>query len=306
MVAAGSFVALFAVVGFGIGIYGANHPASEAGASQNARPATPKHTAPTSTSSSSSASGSALDVLATLPVKGKSPSTGYARTTDFGAAWLDVDQNGCDTRNDILARDLSDVAKQGTCTVLSGTLADPYTGDVIAFARGGQSSSLVQIDHIVPLENAWVTGAQKLTKEQRERLANDPLNLIAVDAHSNEQKSSGDAATWLPARTSFRCEYVARQISVKAAYGLWVTQAEHDAMVRVLAGCSSQMAESSPFAPADSVTTPPSTPPTEAPTSDVYFANCAAVRAAGKAPLHAGEPGYSRKLDRDGDGIACE
>ncbi|WP_431220565.1 HNH endonuclease family protein [Leifsonia xyli] len=141
----------------------------------------------------------ALAVLGTLPVKGKAPATGYQRTADFGAAWLDVDRNGCDTRDDILSRDLTDVVRQGRCRVLSGTLDDAYTGELIHFVRGEKTSALVQIDHIVPLQNAWITGAQKLTQAQRVRLANDPLNLIAVDGRSNQQKSAGDAATWLPA-----------------------------------------------------------------------------------------------------------
>jgi hypothetical protein len=194
--------------------------------------------------------GTALATLATLPVKGRAPATGYQRTEDFGAAWLDVDRNGCDTRDDILARDLTGTMRQGRCRVLSGTLADPYTGRTIHFVRGQQTSALVQIDHVVALQNAWVTGAQQLSREQRVRLANDPLNLLAVDGAANQRKSNGDAATWLPADKSFRCEYVARQVSVKAAYGLWVTPAEHDAIARILSACPSQPAESSALPPA--------------------------------------------------------
>lgn len=203
---------------------------------------TPAQTAPPSPSP---AAGTALELLSSLPVKGRAPATGYQRTEDFGAAWLDVDRNGCDTRNDILSRDLTGTVRQGRCRVLSGTLEDAYTGRSIPFVRGEKTSALVQIDHIVPLQNAWVTGAQQLTREQRIRLANDPLNLIAVDGASNQRKSAGDAATWLPANKAFRCEYVARQISVKATYGLWVTPPEHDAMSRILSECPSQAAEPS-------------------------------------------------------------
>ncbi|MDR6969789.1 HNH endonuclease family protein [Leifsonia shinshuensis] len=220
---------------------------------EGAAPVTPSPgtTAPPTTAGADDGGRStALDVLAALPVKGKAPATGYQRTTDFGSAWLDVDRNGCDTRNDILSRDLTDTVRKGSCTVLSGTLADAYTGETIHFVRGQKTSSLVQIDHIVPLQNAWITGGQQLTQAQRVSLANDPLNLIAVDAHSNQQKSSGDAATWLPAAKGFRCEYVARQISVKATYGLWVTSAEKAAMTRVLSGCPGQPAESSQLAAA--------------------------------------------------------
>lgn len=193
------------------------------------------------------AAGTARTVLDTLPVKGRAPATGYARTQKFGAAWLDVDRNGCDTRDDILARDLTQVVRAGSCRVLRGTLDDHYTGRAIAFVRGAKTSALVQIDHIVPLLDAWETGAQKLTQQQRIQLANDPLNLLAVDGRSNQQKSAGDAATWLPANKSFRCEYVARQISVKSAYGLWVTRAERDAMARVLSSCPDQRVEPSAF-----------------------------------------------------------
>lgn len=175
--------------------------------------------------------------LAALPVKGKAPATGYDREARFGTAWLDVDHNGCDTRNDVLARDLTDIKRQGPCKVLRGTLVSPYTGERVDFVRGNRTSTLVQIDHVVALENAWRTGAQQLSQEQREALANDPVNLFAVDGHSNAQKRSGDAATWLPADTGFRCTYVAHQITVKTAYRLWVAPAERDAMERVLARC---------------------------------------------------------------------
>jgi hypothetical protein len=213
-------------------------------------PIAPSATAPSATAAPTSTPapatpGTALALLATLPVKGRAPATGYQRTEDFGAAWLDVDRNGCDTRNDILARDLTGTVRQGSCRVLSGTLADPYTGRSIAFVRGERTSALVQIDHVVPLQNAWVTGAQQLSAEERIRLANDPLNLLAVDGAANQRKSAGDAATWLPANTAFRCAYVARQVSVKAAYRLWVTPPEHDAIARILSACPAQPAERS-------------------------------------------------------------
>lgn len=252
-------------------------------------------TASTAPGGGDTPAASAADLLATLPVKGRAPATGYDRTGEFGPAWSDVDHNGCDTRNDILVRDLVDAVRRGPCTVLTGTLHDPYTGRTIAFVRGDKTSALVQIDHVVALQNAWVTGAQQLSDERRLQLANDPRNLMAAEGEANQQKGSGDAATWLPRNTSFRCEYVARQITVKAGYGLWVTQAEHDAMARVLARCPSQpVASAQPSPPAA-----PSSPLTA-------YASCAAARAAGHAPLHAGDPGYSRSLDGDGDGVACE
>ncbi|MFF4933329.1 HNH endonuclease family protein [Streptomyces griseofuscus] len=193
------------------------------------------------------AAGPALGALKTLPVKGRAPRTGYDRTGRFGPAWSDTTSapgghNSCDTRNDILIRDLRDVRfRPGShCTVASGTLPDPYTGRNIAFTRGPRTSLAVQIDHVVALSDAWQTGAQTLTQQQREALANDPLELVAASGPANTQKSDADAASWLPANKAFRCTYVARQIAVKAKYRLWITPAEHTAMARVLAACPDQ------------------------------------------------------------------
>ena len=181
-------------------------------------------------------------------MKGRAPKTGYDRVVVFGSSWMDIDDNGCDTRNDILARDLTEVSRSGECKVLSGTLVSAYSGATVNFVRGASTSAAVQIDHLVALSNAWQTGAQQISQAQREALANDPLNLQAVEGALNQQKSDSDAASWLPPLKSYRCEYVARQISVKAAYGLWVTQAEHDVMVDVLASCPGQVAYASGLA----------------------------------------------------------
>ena len=181
--------------------------------------------------------GSAADALAQLAVKGRAPKTGYERT-QFGDGWAEI--NGCDTRNRILNRDLTGVVVNEKCQVVSGMLHDPYTGKDIAFSRGETSSQSVQIDHVVALSNAWQTGAQALSKDQRFQLANDPLELLAVDGPANQEKSDGDAATWLPSNKAFRCQYVARQIAVKVKYQLWVTVAEKEAMTRVLGTCAGQ------------------------------------------------------------------
>ena len=180
------------------------------------------------------ATGSAAEALESLPVKGRAVKTGYARN-QFGSGWATT--NGCDTRNIILHRDLQDPVLDENCTVLSGTLNDSYTGTVINFVKG---SSDIQIDHVIALSNAWQTGAQALTRQQRVQLANDPLELIAVQGDANQQKSDGDAATWLPSNKSFRCQYIARQVAVKQKYTLWVTPAEKQAMVTILAGCPDQ------------------------------------------------------------------
>jgi hypothetical protein len=181
----------------------------------------------------------ALEALKTLPVKGRAPKTGYSRD-EFGPAWADVDQNGCDTRNDILQRDMSEetfVPRTQNCVVATGVLHDPYSGKTISFRRGQSTSSLVQIDHVVALSNAWQTGARRLSAASRRELANDPLNLLAVDGPLNAQKSDADAATWLPPNKRFRCAYAARQIAVKAKYHLWVTAAEKSALANTLTPC---------------------------------------------------------------------
>jgi len=173
-------------------------------------------------------------------VKGRAPKTGYTRE-EFGPAWADIDHNGCDTRNDILARDLTgETFKGGTnnCVVDMGVLADKYTGTTINFVRGQDTSSEVQIDHIVALGDGWQKGAQQLSLDQRKQLANDPMNLMATDGATNRAQGDKDAATWLPPNKAFRCEYVARQTAIKAKYSLWVTKVEHDALVDVLVGCT--------------------------------------------------------------------
>jgi hypothetical protein len=182
---------------------------------------------------------SGLSVIQAQITKGRAAKTGYTRD-QFGPAWADVDRNGCDTRNDILKRDLtSEVFKEKTkpCVVLSGTLIDPFSGETINFVRGVVTSNEVQIDHTVALSNAWQTGAFKLRADQRKAFANDPLNLLAVKGKLNSQKGDGDAATWLPPLKSFRCEYVSRQIAVKIKYKLWFTAPEKEAMIRILKAC---------------------------------------------------------------------
>jgi len=199
-------------------------------------------------------SGDAAAALSTMPVKGRAPRTGYDRD-EFGRRWADVDRNGCDQRNDVLARDLVDEefrAGTGSCVVLTGRFTDPFTGETIGFTRGQDTSGDVQIDHVVALSNAWQTGAQQLAPDTRELLGNDPLNLLAVDGPTNGAKGDGDAATWLPPARGYRCAYVARQVAVKVKYALWVTAAEGAAIARILSGCPGEPlpADSDVVAPA--------------------------------------------------------
>jgi len=175
--------------------------------------------------------------LQDLQVSAPAPATGYARER-FGTAWADVDHNGCDTRNDVLRRDLHEPVSDPSdgCHVLSGTLEDPYTGTTVVFVRGERSAD-VQIDHVVPLALAWRTGAQRWPPDRRLAFANDPANLLAVEGSANQDKGDGDASTWLPPDAGYRCVYAVRQIRVKWAYGLWVTAAERAALGRALDGC---------------------------------------------------------------------
>ena len=191
------------------------------------------------TQSASANEPTALAVLNQLEVKGRAPKTGYSRAAF--THWSDLNRDGCDSRNEILKRDLTQIVfKTGTrdCKVISGQLLDPLSGKTLIFSS---SKSTVDIDHLVSLSNAWQTGAAYLDKKTRESLANDPLNLLAVDAKLNRQKGDGDAATWLPPLKSFRCKYVAIQVAVKAKYLLWVTSAEREAIIKVLDNCPGQL-----------------------------------------------------------------
>lgn len=181
-------------------------------------------------------------MLDALPVKGWDREQDFKRYR-FGERWSDdVDvefgHNGCNTRDDILRRDLALVElRRGTCLVQRGVLHDPYTGNTVEFVRGPQTSEAVQIDHLVSLADAWYKGARSWDEAHRRDFANDPRNLLAVSAQANFDKAFRDAAGWLPANGAFECEFVARQITVKTAYGLWVSSNEKAAMRRILRHC---------------------------------------------------------------------
>lgn len=290
------------------------------------------------------ASSEALSALNELEVAARGTMSDYDRDGLFGG-WIDADGDCEDTRQEILNRDLDDVVSADGCTVDSGVLdPDPYTDTTINFVRGPATSSDVQIDHVVSLGNAWITGARNLSQDERVELANDPLNLLAVDGPTNQAKSDKPADEWLPPNVDFRCEFVAIQIAVKAKYELWVTAPEKTAMTEVLDECQGQEVPTGavvsdidanaaaaveetpspaptqeapapepkpvapePVAPAPVAPAPESEPAPAAPDAPAGgFANCSAAKAAGAAPLYAGSPGYAPKLDRDGDGVACE
>jgi hypothetical protein len=177
-----------------------------------------------------------------LPVRGWDRLQDFNRAR-FGEAWSDdvnveFGHNGCNTRDDILRRDLADLqVRPGTCFAQSGVLHDPYTGATIDFVRGPDTSGTVQIDHVVALADAWYKGARVWDDQRRRDFANDPRNLLAVAGQVNFDKAFRDAASWLPPNVAFRCAFVARQVEVKADYQLWVSGKEKDAMRDVLRDC---------------------------------------------------------------------
>ncbi|GAA2633848.1 HNH endonuclease family protein [Actinomadura fulvescens] len=168
-----------------------------------------------------------------LRVAAESGGSGYERER-FGVRWRDLDRNGCDQRNDVLARDLRDVRKRGRCIVLAGTLNDPYSGKRIAFSKSDAAE--VQIDHLYPLALAWRMGASRWTEDQRERFANDHDNLLAVWGVPNRQKSDSGPGEWKPQK-SFQCAYGVRYVAVAKEYGLPVSRSDHQALEGFLGRC---------------------------------------------------------------------
>jgi hypothetical protein len=287
----------------------AERPAATAAPTPSAT-ATPTRTAP----ATAVKRGTALALLATLTVKNGAPQTGYTRER-YGPAWADTDRNGCDTRNDVLRHAL--IAKSlktssDGCTVLSGTITDPYTATSIHFVRGGASE--LDIDHVVALGDSWRTGAAAWPAQKRLAFANDSLNLLAVDASANRQKGDANTDSWLPPNKKYRCSYVARQVAVKARYQLWVIAAERDAMRQVLGTCPSVVAPTgvaptlAPMsASAPKASSTKSNPPKHTSGSDPQFGTCREAIAHGYGPYYQGkDPEYAWYDDRDHDGAVCE
>ena len=179
----------------------------------------------------------AINVLELLEVKGRAPKTEYSRE-EFYNNWPTVD--GCSLRQRIIRREFGETAVLDECNVVAGEYDEPYTGEHLTFKTREEISKGIQIDHVVALSDAWQKGAQYMDKSVRYEMATDPLNLLAVDAKANQGKSDGDAATWLPKNKKFRCQYVARQVSVKRKYALWVTEAEKTAIRNILVTCPLQ------------------------------------------------------------------
>jgi hypothetical protein len=212
----------------------------------------------------------ALQALTIAPeggLDGYDRACGPGRGCVFGPAWSDdVDvaggHNGCDTRNDMLTRDLHagqignrKVPKRyrepGHCVVLEGVLDDPYTGKVIHFTK--EDAGVVQIDHVVALAAAWRAGAASWDPHRRGNLSNDPRNLLVVDAGINQSKGDATADDWQPPNAAYHCEYARIVVTVKAAYQLTVTGTERATLKAALDQC------------AQTTTSTPSTPSTPSP-----------------------------------------
>ncbi len=177
--------------------------------------------------------GAGIDVLAGVREVPRRVRAHDYRRAAFGRAWDDDTgapggRNGCDTRNDILNRDLLDKTSVAITrcpqAVATGTLRDPYTNATIAFSRGHKVGASVQIDHIVPLAYAWDMGARDWPEEMRKRFANDPANLIAVAGQANQDKGDQPPGAWMPPNRAFRCQYAVQFIEVLRGYRLPVDQ----------------------------------------------------------------------------------
>lgn len=184
-----------------------------------------------------------LAALATVPAR--THRDDYDRTA-FGPAWDDGSDaalagNGCDTRDDILARDLRDTTHVATTAcpraVAAGEMRSPYTGERIDFRRGRERGGTVQIDHIVPLAYAWDSGAHAWGARMRLTFANDPANLVAVDGRSNQDKGDSPPAEWMPPNAGFRCRYSVQFVVVASTYGLAVDEPSVAALRDALGRC---------------------------------------------------------------------
>lgn len=242
------------------------------------------------------ASKNALSVLKSL--KTGATNGGYSRSKF--KHW--TTKNGCDTRARVLKRDSKKrTTKSGRCTIRTGKWTSVYDGRIITQA------SKIDIDHMVPLAEAWRSGAKRWNSATRTAFANDTgykFSLRAVSASSNRSKSDRDPASWLP-RKAFQCTYAKQWVAVKYRWKLTVDNRERKALQRVIGSCKSKTISLPKRASIKTGSSSSSSPKPSRP-SNVYYKNCTAAHNAGVTPIYKGEPGYGRHLDRDGDGIACE
>ena len=253
--------------------------------------------------------------------------SGYERT--LFKHWIDADKDKCDTRKEVLIQEAVSIPKLSSgCVFNGGKWISAYDG------LATTDYSTLDIDHMVPLSEAWRSGAWKWSPAQREAFANDltdPRALVAVTASLNRQKSDQDPSTWLPPID--KCTYVSKWIAIKVRYSLTVDTAEANALTTLVASCNitSITAFSIPAYAITAGITPitlasptptASTEPTTAPTATakpsaspkvkkaVKYSSCAKARAAGVTPIVRSKNKtlytLNKALDRDKDGVACE
>jgi len=270
---------------------------------------------------------STRDRLAVLVVNDRPSPQGVYRREDW-PHWADVDGNGCDARQDALIAwsvVAATVNRSGTCKVVAGSWVSPYD------LKASNNPSDFDVDHLVPLANAFQSGGWTWNAERRRAFANTPGELVVASASSNRSKGADSPDQWRPSNRDSWCAYADGWVKVKSAWGLTVTTSERDALGQMLDTCgiagpvwplgstvyvapegpvpSGSASAPVPVAPVPPVAPPSSSAPASpAPTpgGEVYYANCAAARAAGAAPIRVGQPGYRSALDGDKDGVACE
>lgn len=255
-------------------------------------------------------SPSAREQLAALQIDDRSrPDSPYRR--DDWPHWSDIDGNGCDGRQDaLIAWSVvpATVNRAGTCKVITGSWVSPYDG-VTTSVPGD-----FDVDHLVPLENAFRSGGWRWDSTRRRAFANDPDELVVSSATSNRTKGSDPPDQWRPPNRDSWCAYATGWLAVKVTWGLTATTSERDALGQMLDTCGPSgpvwpgigTIISGGGSPVGSTDAPATPPPSGSGGGDVYYANCSAARAAGAAPIRSGQPGYRSGLDGDKDGVACE
>ncbi len=282
----------------------ANPGSSVASTSTQATPSSSPPTSSTVTTSASVGAILAIDLLATIEIADEH-GTDYDRDA-FGYP-ADLDGDGCNTRAEVLKRDSITYAQIDLfhCTVVAGDWFSWYDGFTLS------DPGDIDIDHVVALKEAWDSGAWQWSPAAMVAFGNDltdPRSLLAVSSGTNRDKGASDPADWLPPDSHFLCPFIGDWVAIKARWGLTMDQREHDSVQGLLTGACVGWHVAPIAPPPTSTASVPATGTTTVPgsSSEIHYANCAAVRAAGAAPLLIGEPGYRAGLDGDSDGIACE
>lgn len=249
---------------------------------------------------------SPTQLLGTLKVKAESGSSSYER--DFFQHWIDADGDGCDTRDEVLQQESK---TKIDCGLAGGSWISAYDG-----FKTSDASSL-DIDHFIPLKEAWESGASGWDSDTRKRFANDldySVSLIAVSASSNRSKSDRDPSAWLPPSKSFTCQYVGMWIAVKYRWGLTIDSSEKKVLASKLSSCGSKSKVAMPAkakivkGAAPTAAPTPSTPSNGSGAVDPKFASCAEAKRNGYTSSYTRgvDPEYDWYQDRDGDGVVCE